>query len=85
MHVDAYRLGGIDELDDLDLDTDLDQAVTVVEWGSDLAEGLAESRLEVRIQRATAETDVDPEADPRVVEIDPIGRRWLGVDLLTDP
>ena len=33
VHVDAYRLGGIDELDDLDLDTSLDDAVTVVEWG----------------------------------------------------
>ena len=34
VHVDAYRLGGIDELDDLDLDTSLDAAVTVVEWGA---------------------------------------------------
>lgn len=81
VHVDAYRLGGRAELDDLDLDTDLDAAVTVVEWGSGLAEGLAEARLEVRIARATASTDVDPEADPRVVEIDPVGLRWLGVDL----
>jgi tRNA threonylcarbamoyladenosine biosynthesis protein TsaE len=29
VHVDAYRLGGIDELDDLDLDASLDEAVTV--------------------------------------------------------
>lgn len=81
VHVDAYRLGGQAELDDLDLDTDLDEAVTVVEWGSGLAEGLAEARLEVRIMRATAATDVDPDADPRVVEVDPVGLRWLGVDL----
>jgi tRNA threonylcarbamoyladenosine biosynthesis protein TsaE len=46
VHVDAYRIGGIDELDDLDLDTSLDQAVTVVEWGEGLAEGLSDSRLE---------------------------------------
>ena len=57
MHVDAYRLGGIDELDDLDLDTSLDDAVTVVEWGEGIAEGLAESRLEVRIIRALADED----------------------------
>ncbi len=81
VHVDAYRLGGQAELDDLDLDTDLDEAVTVVEWGTGLAEGLADARLEVRIMRATADTDVDPEADPRLVEIDPVGLRWLGVDL----
>ncbi len=85
VHVDAYRLGGAAELDDLDLDTDLDDAVTVVEWGSGLAEGLADAWLEVRIGRATggtASADVDPEADPRVVELDPVGVRWLGVDLL---
>ena len=55
VHVDAYRLGGIDELDDLDLDTSLDQAVTVVEWGEGLAEGLSESRLEVNIVRGDAD------------------------------
>ncbi|WP_435770123.1 tRNA (adenosine(37)-N6)-threonylcarbamoyltransferase complex ATPase subunit type 1 TsaE [Nocardioides sp. SYSU DS0651] len=84
VHVDAYRLGGAAELDDLDLDTELDDAVTVVEWGTGLAEGLADARLEIRIARATASTEVDPERDPRVVEIDPVGRRWLGVrfDLL---
>lgn len=49
VHVDAYRLGGIAELDDLDLDTSVETAVTVVEWGSGLAEGLADSRLEVLI------------------------------------
>ena len=45
VHVDAYRLGGAAELDDLDLDTDLDLAVTVVEWGEGLAEDLADSPL----------------------------------------
>lgn len=52
VHVDAYRLGGIDELDDLDLDAALEESVTVVEWGTGVAEGLADSRLEVRIERA---------------------------------
>jgi len=47
VHVDAYRLGGLDERDDLDLDTDLDRAVTVVEWGHGVAEDLSEDRLEV--------------------------------------
>ena len=55
VHVDAYRLGGLAELDDLDLDTSLDEAVTVVEWGEGIAEGLAESRLEVRIIRGGAD------------------------------
>ena len=39
LHVDAYRLGGLAELDDLDLDTSLDDSVTIVEWGHGLAEG----------------------------------------------
>jgi tRNA threonylcarbamoyladenosine biosynthesis protein TsaE len=51
VHADAYRLGGVAELDDLDLDASLDTAVTVVEWGEGIAEGLADDRLEVRIDR----------------------------------
>jgi tRNA threonylcarbamoyladenosine biosynthesis protein TsaE len=47
VHVDAYRLGGLDELDALDLDASLEECVTVVEWGHGLAEGLAEEYLEV--------------------------------------
>lgn len=64
VHVDAYRLGGIAELDDLDLDTSLDDTVTVVEWGAGLVEGLAESRLEITITRSI---DGVAEPDPRVV------------------
>lgn len=52
VHADAYRLGGAAELDDLDLDTALDAAVTVVEWGEGIAEGLAEEWFDVRIERA---------------------------------
>jgi tRNA threonylcarbamoyladenosine biosynthesis protein TsaE len=80
VHVDAYRLGGIDELDDLDLDTSLDDAVTVVEWGEGVAEGLSEDRLEVRILRATGADD-PTEADPRQVVVLPVGPRWRGVTL----
>ncbi len=81
IHVDAYRLGGSAdawaELDDLDLDTDLEDAVTVVEWGEGIAEGLSDSRLEVRIVRALADEAVDQdEVDPRRVEITPVGPRW---------
>ncbi len=50
VHADAYRLGSISEVDDLDLDADATTAVTVVEWGSGLAEGLAEDRLEISIE-----------------------------------
>jgi len=85
VHVDAYRLGSVDELDDLDLDTDLDDAVTVVEWGEGKAEGLSDSRLDIRILRALAgehSAEDDPDAlasDERRVEITPIGPRWHGL------
>ncbi len=72
VHVDAYRLGGIEELDDLDLDTSLDAAVTVVEWGAGLAEALAERRLEVTITRALADEVGTDDLDPRRVEL-----RWV--------
>jgi tRNA threonylcarbamoyladenosine biosynthesis protein TsaE len=51
VHVDAYRLGGRAELDDLDLDTDLTAAAVVVEWGEGLAGGLAARYLLVRLTR----------------------------------
>lgn len=81
VHVDAYRLGGALELDDLDLDTSLDAAVTVVEWGEGIAEGLADSRLEIRIERDLdvlddTDTVIDDALDPRRVEITPVGPRW---------
>jgi tRNA threonylcarbamoyladenosine biosynthesis protein TsaE len=49
IHVDAYRVGSAWELEDLDLDTD--NAVTVVEWGTQIAHGLADRRLEITIER----------------------------------
>jgi tRNA threonylcarbamoyladenosine biosynthesis protein TsaE len=73
VHVDAYRLGDAAELDDLDLDTDLDEAVTVVEWGSGLAEALSSDRLELRLERA--------DDDVRTLTLTPVGARWLDTDL----
>jgi tRNA threonylcarbamoyladenosine biosynthesis protein TsaE len=52
VHVDAYRLGGRAELDDLDLDTELTTAAVVVEWGEGVAEPLSRRRLLVRLRRA---------------------------------
>jgi tRNA threonylcarbamoyladenosine biosynthesis protein TsaE len=54
VHVDAYRLGGMAELDDLDLDTDLLTAAVVVEWGEGMAERLADEHLLIRLRRPTA-------------------------------
>jgi tRNA threonylcarbamoyladenosine biosynthesis protein TsaE len=69
VHADAYRLGSISEVDDLDLDTDAAAAVTVVEWGAGLAEGLAQDRLEITIEP-------DPDSDVRTVQLNGHGARW---------
>jgi tRNA threonylcarbamoyladenosine biosynthesis protein TsaE len=59
IHVDVYRLLDhsaadlLGELDSLDLDTDLDDAVVVVEWGEGLAERLSERHLDIRLERVS--------------------------------
>jgi tRNA threonylcarbamoyladenosine biosynthesis protein TsaE len=68
VHVDAYRLGGLAELDDLDLDTSLDETVTVVEWGHGVAEQLSEDYLEVTLSGHGT----------RTVELVGHGSRWTG-------
>lgn len=62
VHVDAYRLGTVTdpraEVDDLDLDADLEDSVTLVEWGEGLVEQLSDAHLEVRISRLDDDTRV---------------------------
>ena len=59
VHVDVYRLLDhsatdlLGELDSLDLDTDLDDAVVVVEWGEGLVERLSDRHLDIRLERGT--------------------------------
>ena len=71
IHVDAYRLleGGnaAAYLDDLDLDTPRESAVTVIEWGGAESARLGEERLEITIDRTE---------EARQVTINPIGNRW---------
>ncbi len=68
VHVDAYRLGGLEDIDDLDLDTDLTEAAVVVEWGEGLAERLADEYLLIRLDRRAD--------DVREATLEPHGRRW---------
>ena len=69
VHVDAYRLHSLAEVDDLDLDVDTEESVTVVEWGAGLVEQLADSHLVVDIQRR----DTD---QTRTVRLVPHGGDW---------
>ncbi|MFF5494822.1 tRNA (adenosine(37)-N6)-threonylcarbamoyltransferase complex ATPase subunit type 1 TsaE [Streptomyces aquilus] len=78
VHVDAYRLGGgLDEMEDLDLDVSLPDSVIVVEWGEGKVEELTEDRLQVRIHRAVGDT-VD---EVRHVTLTGLGERWATADL----
>jgi tRNA threonylcarbamoyladenosine biosynthesis protein TsaE len=70
VHVDAYRLGSLDEVDDLDLDVSTDDAVTVVEWGAGKVEQLAESRLEIEILRSA-------HSERRTARLIPHGGDWV--------
>lgn len=80
VHVDAYRLGSAAEIDDLDLESTMDGAVTVVEWGAGRVEHLAESRLDVSLVRRTGtagSTGTDDD-EPRLLRIEGFGPRWRG-------
>ena len=74
IHVDAYRLVDSENpnlyLDDLDLD--ISNSITVIEWGGAESARLSEDRLEISIDRSS---------DERAVEIKAIGPRWAGFSL----
>lgn len=69
VHVDAYRLASVAEIDDLDLDATLAESVTVIEWGGALAHGLADTRLDLRLDRPAG-------ADVRIAHLNPVGGSW---------
>lgn len=68
VHVDAYRLSGAVELDDLDLDTDLEAAAVVIEWGEGVAERLTDDRVVVQLTRLPDDT--------RTATLIPVGSSW---------
>jgi tRNA threonylcarbamoyladenosine biosynthesis protein TsaE len=78
VHVDAYRLGSLEELDHLDLDASADEAVTVVEWGEGKAESLAEGHALITIERQRGALAVgeDPASGERTVTITAVGEAW---------
>ncbi|MEN9927896.1 MAG: hypothetical protein RJB27_972 [Actinomycetota bacterium] len=74
IHVDAYRLVDSENpnlyLDDLDLD--IANSITLIEWGGAESARLSEDRLEITIDRSS---------DERTVDIKAIGPRWAGFSL----
>ena len=78
VHADAYRLKHDAEstalFDDLDIEDHLATSVTVIEWGTDLANRLTEDYLEIEIEYGDSETG-------RLVKATPHGERWAGFSL----
>ena len=76
IHVDVYRLqesgNAAIYLDDLDLDSARESAVTVIEWGGAESARLSDERLEI---------DIDRSDDARIVTYCAIGPRWAGFQL----
>ncbi|WP_194948630.1 tRNA (adenosine(37)-N6)-threonylcarbamoyltransferase complex ATPase subunit type 1 TsaE [Actinomyces trachealis] len=93
IHVDAYRLNSLEEVDALDLDSSLADSVTLVEWGEDRVEALSQDRLEVTVSRPHGAVAPQPGAEAaitdladvddcrRSVHVRAIGERWGGADL----
>ncbi len=84
VHVDAYRIGDLDDLETLDLATALIDSVVVVEWGEGKTETLSESRLTIHFT-VDSGFDIDQamrgeleamDTGRRRIDIHGIGQRW---------
>jgi tRNA threonylcarbamoyladenosine biosynthesis protein TsaE len=69
VHVDAYRLGSPQELDDLDID--FAKSISLIEWGRGFTDGISDSWLDVEIER-----DQTGASEERVVRLVGHGPRW---------
>ncbi|MHA7153827.1 tRNA (adenosine(37)-N6)-threonylcarbamoyltransferase complex ATPase subunit type 1 TsaE [Arthrobacter sp. TMN-50] len=88
VHADAYRLESPADIDDLDLESSMDSGVTVVEWGAGRVEHLAESRLNIHLERPSRagspeqdgglddDGELYDDDEPRRVLIEGFGPRW---------
>ena len=78
IHVDAYRLMGNKnanfEFDDLDIDTSIKDAITVIEWGDSVAPRLMDEYLLIKIEFGEGESE-------RLVSAAGHGLRWQGFTL----
>ena len=88
IHADAYRIKDLSDLETLDLDSSLDEAVTVVEWGEGKTEAMSDERLSIEVRRASggqADTDGDiidlehMDDGTRLIVPRAHGHRWDGV------
>lgn len=94
VHVDAYRLDEDWDIEDLDLDSDLDTSITLVEWGRDRVEHLSNSYAIVELHREESlqggplDDDPDDTDEERSLTVTFVGERYtreelvrIGIDL----
>jgi tRNA threonylcarbamoyladenosine biosynthesis protein TsaE len=79
VHVDAYRLNGPADLDDLDID--FEHSIVVVEWAAGMLEGITEDWLEISIVRPIGGVATEDGVEPRTVSIVGHGPRWRDLRL----
>ncbi len=86
VHVDAYRLAGPRDLDDLDID--FEASIVVVEWAAGMLDGVCDSWLDVSIERprgavsGTSAVEDDEGIEPRRVQVRGFGPHWANLDWL---
>lgn len=84
VHVDAYRLDTLEDVESLDLEASLEDSVTVIEWGRGKTDGLSDDRLEVDIERPRGSRLGDDPEDlvedtPRTITLRPTGPRSAAI------
>ena len=94
IHVDAYRITSLEEVDALDLDSTLEDSVTLVEWGEEKVEALSPDRLEIEVRRPhgavrtgapqSDDAPTVPSEKDTVVDLGEVddGSRWITVRAL---
>jgi tRNA threonylcarbamoyladenosine biosynthesis protein TsaE len=79
VHVDAYRLSGPADLDDLDID--FEHSIVVVEWAAGMLDGITDDWLEISIVRPIGGDATEDGVEPRTVSIIGHGPRWRDLRL----
>jgi tRNA threonylcarbamoyladenosine biosynthesis protein TsaE len=68
-HVDIYRLEWVREIHELGIEEQLEESVTLIEWGEVAASALPPDRLEVRLTAGAG-------PDERIIELVLLGESW---------
>jgi len=81
VHVDAYRLSGAGDIDDLDFEQ-YGPHVLVMEWGLPFVQFVTDDWLHLRINRDDEQLDSDdPASGVRQIDVEAHGSRWVDVNL----